>query len=231
MEAEIGTPVENLSATEPNTDLNNQISALQRKNTELIGERRRDRERMEQLQQQLEEIQAAQTQQQQQKLAESGEFKKLWEDAQETIRSLQSQIGDRDRQIDQLRQEFSAQTLKQAAVAAMSRAGALAPEQLYRLVETDLSERDGKPMAIRGGVELPLEDYLQTLRAPNSGFEHHFAPSGRSGMGTAVGRPATPGTPGDNPFRKGSEWNLTKQLVLMSENPEMAELLRREAAN
>ena len=64
------------------TDLAMQIEALRSKNTELIGERRRDKEAREALQRRLDEIETTQKAAQQQQLEQSGEFRTLWEEAQ-----------------------------------------------------------------------------------------------------------------------------------------------------
>jgi hypothetical protein len=38
-------------------------------------------------------------------------------------------------------------------------------------------------VAVSGGVEVPIGDYIANLKNPGSGYEHHFAASNRSGMG------------------------------------------------
>ena len=78
------------------SDLAAQIEALRAKNQELISERRKDRENRETLQKQLDELQLAQEQAQTTKLAESGEFRTLWEQAQETVAELKQQLADRE---------------------------------------------------------------------------------------------------------------------------------------
>ena len=66
-------------------DFATQLEALKAKNAELIGERRKDKEVREQLQKQIDDFKAAQEQAKTQKLAETGEYKTLWEEAQQTV--------------------------------------------------------------------------------------------------------------------------------------------------
>lgn len=210
------------------TDLAMQIEALRSKNTELIGERRRDKEAREALQRRLDEIETTQKAAQQQQLEQSGEFRTLWEEAQKTNADLRAQLQEREQKIDEIQTNYSREQLKARAIADLSAAGALAPDQLYRLVQDDLQSKDGTPIAIKGGVEVALTDYVAGLRNPGSGYEHHFAAQNRAGMGTTTApRPSVlPGTA--NPFRRES-WNITEQVRLLAENPDVAKLLKAEA--
>ena len=85
----------------------------------------------------------------------------------------------------------------------------------------------GKPVVLNGGVEQPLEAYLTNLRSPGSGYEHHFSASGKSGMGTAPGAAATIAPGLDNHWRTG---NITQQLLMTRDNPELAQALQAEAS-
>ena len=210
------------------TDLAMQIEALRSKNTELIGERRRDKEAREALQRRLDEIESTQKAAQQQQLEQSGEFRTLWEEAQKTNADLRAQLQEREQKINEIQTNYSREQLKARAIADLSAAGALAPDQLYRLVQDDLQSKDGTPVAIKGGVEVALTDYVAGLRNPGSGYEHHFAAQNRAGMGTTTApRPSVlPGTA--NPFRRES-WNITEQVRLLAENPDVAKLLKAEA--
>jgi len=210
------------------TDLAMQIEALRSKNTELIGERRRDKEAREALQRRLDEIESTQKAAQQQQLEQSGEFRTLWEEAQKTNADLRAQLQEREQKISEIQTNYSREQLKARAIADLSAAGALAPDQLYRLVQDDLQSKDGTPVAIKGGVEVALTDYVAGLRNPGSGYEHHFAAQNRAGMGTTTApRPSIlPGTA--NPFRRES-WNITEQVRLLAENPDVAKLLKAEA--
>ena len=218
-------PAQPVAGTE---DLSAQLEALKAKNSELINERRKDKENREKLQQQLDAIQAAQKQAEEAKLAESGEYKTLWDDAQTTISSLKQALAEKEAEVEQVKQGFSKEQLKAAAISQLSNAGALAPDQLYRLLEENLRSKDGQPVAVIGGVETPVAEYVANLKNPGSGYEHHFAASNTAGMGVA-GSARSTALPGQtNPWLKDS-FNVTEQMILLAKDPDRARILKAEA--
>jgi len=210
------------------SDLAAQIEALRAKNQELIAERRKDRETRETIQKQLDELKQAQETAQTTKLAESGEFRTLWEQAQETVADLKQQLAERESKISSMEASFSQEQLKSSAIAQLSTAGALAPDQLYRLVQENLRAKDGQPVAVVGGVEVPVGEYIANLKNPGSGYEHHFAASNRAGMGVTGSARATALPGQSNPWSQEG-WNVTQQMMMLSEDPDRARLLKAEA--
>ena len=210
------------------SDLAAQIEALRAKNQELIAERRKDRETRETIQNQLEELKQAQETAQTTKLAESGEFKTLWEQAQDTVADLKQQLAERESKISSMEASFSQEQLKSSAIAQLSSAGALAPDQLYRLVQENLRAKDGQPVAVIGGVEVPVGEYIANLKNPGSGYEHHFAASNRAGMGVTGSARATALPGQSNPWSQEG-WNVTQQMMMLSDDPDRARLLKAEA--
>jgi rhamnose utilization protein RhaD (predicted bifunctional aldolase and dehydrogenase) len=210
------------------SDLAAQLEALKAKNAELIAERRKDRDNREAIQTQLDELKTAQESAQTQKLAESGEFKTLWEQAQDTVADLKQQLAERESKISSMEASFSQEQLKSSAIAQLSGAGALAPDQLYRLVQENLRAKDGQPVAVVGGVEVPVGEYIANLKNPGSGYEHHFAASNRAGMGVA-GSARSTALPGQsNPWSQEG-WNVTQQMMMLADDPDRARLLKAEA--
>ena len=224
------TPVESV-APQPvadTSDLAQQLEALRAKNAELIGERRKDRETRETLQKQLDTLSAAQQEAKTQQLAQSGEYKTLWEDAQQTVSDLKQQLAAKEAETEQIRQGYTQEQIKSSTIAQLSSAGALAPDQLYRLLQENLRAKDGQPVAVAGGVEVQIGEYIANLKNPGSGYEHHFAATNRAGMGVA-GSARTSALPGQsNPWQKDS-WNITQQMLLLSQDPDKARLLKAEA--
>jgi chromosome segregation ATPase len=210
------------------SDLAAQLEAVKAKNAELINERRKDRENRENLQKQLDALQQAQEQAKTTKLAESGEYKTLWEEAQQTVAELKQQLSAKESEVDQIKQGFTQEQLKSAAIAQLSQAGALAPDQLYRLLQEQLRAKDGQPVAVVGGVELPVSDYIANLKNPGSGYEHHFAATNRAGMGVTGSARATALPGQSNPWSKDG-WNITQQMMLLAQDPDKARLLKAEA--
>ena len=224
------TPVET-GAPQPvadSSDLAAQLEALRAKNQELIAERRKDRENREALQQQIDDLRTAQETAKTAKLAESGEFKTLWEEAQNTVADLKQQLASKESEIEQIRQGFTQEQVKSAAISQLSNAGALAPDQLYRLLQENLRAKDGQPVAVVGGVEVPVGEYIANLKNPGSGYEHHFAATNRSGMGVTGSARATAFPGQANPWSKDS-WNVTQQMIMLTQDPDKARLLKAEA--
>jgi len=180
------------------------------------------------LQKQLDELKVAQESAQTQKLAESGEFKTLWEQAQDTVAELKQQLTERESKISSMEASFSQEQLKSSAIAQLSNAGALAPDQLYRLVQENLRAKDGQPVAVIGGVEVPVGEYIANLKNPGSGYEHHFAASNRAGMGVTGSARATALPGQSNPWSQEG-WNVTQQMMMLSDDPDRARLLKAEA--
>lgn len=205
-----------------------QIEALKAKNAELIAERRKDKENRETLQSQMDELRAAHDQIKTAKLTESGDYKTLWEDVQNTVTELKQQLAAKDAEMNELQQGYSKQQMRASTVSQLSQSGALAPDQLYRLIEDNLRTKDGQPVAVVGGVEVPVGEYLSNLKNPGSGYEHHFAATNRAGMGVA-GSARSTALPGQsNPWLKDS-WNFTEQMDLLNKDPDKARLLKAEA--
>jgi hypothetical protein len=115
------TPVEAIPpqpvAAPGSQDLSTQIEALRAKNAELIGERRKDKEARDTLQNQLDQLAQAQQEAKTQKLAETGEYRTLWEEAQQTVADLKQQITQRDATIEEIRTGFTKEQVRATAVA------------------------------------------------------------------------------------------------------------------
>ena len=211
------------------SDLSAQLEALKAQNFKLIGENRKSTESKEQLQRKLDEISRSQKEALTEKMAESGEFKTLWEEANKTAQDKQQQIADLERQLQDLRVSNETAAMQTSALSAISQAGAINAQQMLQLVQNGLKKsEDGSVKVLDGGVEQDLGVYLAKLKNPGSGFEHHFKPSTQAGMGA---KPST-GTAGAagiaNPWLEGSI-NLTRQMTLDNTEPELAAVLRREA--
>jgi hypothetical protein len=212
-------------AADATVNFQQQVDLLRAKNAELIGERRKDKERFDQLERQMQEVNERSNKQRQSKLAESGEHKKLWEEAQKTV-------AEREAELNQLRQDMvhekakaESQQVRSVATNAMAQMGVFAPDQLYQLMSQKLKLQGEDVKALDGGVEVSLAEFIGNLKNPGSGYEHFFSASRVSGMGTSPGSPSlTAGM--DNPY---TTRNFTQIIALENENPELARQLRAEA--
>ena len=212
-------------AAVPGADFAAQVELLKAKNAELIGERRKDKEKFDALEARLAELQERSNKQRQAKLAESGEHKALWEEAQKTVAQREAEIAELRSAMEQQSAKALEQQVRATATAAMAQSGVFAPDQLYMLMAQKLKMQDGRVAAIDGGVEVPLTEFITNLKNPGSGYEHFFSSSRVAGMGTSAGSPSlTDGM--NNPY---TTRNFTEMIRLETENPELARQLQAEA--
>jgi hypothetical protein len=163
-----------------------------------------------------------------QKLEEQGEYQRLWEEAKQTISQRDMEMQELQNQLQSVQSSAAQERLKAAALGKISQAGVIAPDQLYLLMAQNLREVDGQPVALNGGVEQPLGDYLAQLKNPGSGYEHFFSASGARGMGSASVNAASIAPGMRNPWRQES-FSLTEQFALQDSNPDLAAALQAEA--
>ena len=153
-------------AAVPGADFAAQVELLKAKNAELIGERRKDKEKFEALEARLTELQERSNKQRQAKLAESGEHKALWEEAQKTVAQREAELAELRAAMEQQSAKAVEQQVRATATAAMAQNGVFAPDQLYMLMAQKLKMNDGKVAAIDGGVEVPLTEFISNLKNP-----------------------------------------------------------------
>ena len=208
-------------------DLTAQLDLLKAKNQELIGEKRKVSQTVEDLQRQISELQQNTQQQKQAKLAESGEFQQLWKDATASVADRDKRINDLESQLQEREAAYQQQTIQARAVSAFQQAGVQQSDHMYQLIKDKLRLNDeGSVVALDGGVQTDLGSYLNNLKSPDSQFSYMFAGSGARGMGAVGSTPTTTG--GSNPYISK---NFTEILRLETDNPEMAARMKAQAAS
>ena len=177
----------------------------------------------------LDEVYQKQDAERKQKLEDQGQWKDLWEEANKTAQEKEQQILTLNQELENLKASNEAANTKSAALAAISNLGAINAEQTLSLLQDRLKKNnEGNVVVLNGGVEQDLNTYINNLRNPGSGWEHHFKASSAAGMG-AKPTPTSNVSPGmNNPWKDGSI-NITRQMALESTEPELAAVLKREA--
>ena len=177
----------------------------------------------------LDEVYQKQDAERKQKLEDQGQWKDLWEEANKTAQEKEQQILTLNQELENLKTSNEAANSKSAALAAISNLGAINAEQTLSLLQDRLKKNnEGNVVVLNGGVEQDLNTYINNLRNPGSGWEHHFKASSAAGMG-AKPTPTSNVSPGmNNPWKDGSI-NITRQMALESTEPELAAVLKREA--
>ena len=162
-----------------------------------------------------------------QALEDQGAFKPLWEEANKTNQDLQAENNQLKQTIEDLKNSNEAASTRTEALAAISNLGAINAEQTLSLMQSKLQRNaQGNVVVLNGGVEQDLNTYLSSLKNPGSGWEHHFKPSSAAGMGAKPTPVASTGEGQVNPWKTG---NITQQMIISNENPELAAVLKREA--
>ena len=160
-------------------------------------------------------------------LEEQGQWKTLWEEANKTAQEKEQQIINLSQQLEEMKNSHEAASTKTTALAAISNLGAINAEQTLALLQGKLQKNaEGKVVVLNGGVEQDLGVYLTSLKNPGSGWEHHFKPSTAAGMGAKPSPVGNVSGGSENPWKTG---NLTQQLIMENENPDLASVMKREA--
>ena len=162
-------------------------------------------------------------------LEEQGQWKTLWEEANKTAQEKEQQIVSLSQQLEDLKTSNELASTKTTALAAISNIGAINAEQTLSLLQNKLQKNaNGEVVVLNGGVEQNLTTYLTSLKNPGSGWEHHFKPSSAAGMGAKPSPVANASGGQVNPWKTG---NITQQMLLSEQDPQMAAVLKQEAQN
>ena len=162
-----------------------------------------------------------------QELEEQGQWKTLWEEANKTNQEMQQENMSLKQSLEDLKTSNEVASTKTTALAAISNVGAINAEQTLSLLQNKLQRNaNGEVVVLNGGVEQNLTSYLTSLKNPGSGWEHHFKPSSAAGMGAKPSPVANAGGGQPNPWKTG---NITQQMLLSEQDPQMAAVLKQEA--
>ena len=199
-----------------------QISALKKQAAEAD-------ERFQGIKVKLDEVYKNQNEKRLKTLEDQGQYKPLWEEANKTAQERQQQIGDLERQLQELKASNETAAMKTSALSAISQAGAINAEQMLQLVQGNLKKADdGRVVILDGGVEQDIAVHLAKLKNPGSGFEHHFKPTSSAGMGAKPSTGTASAAGMANPYADAT-FNLTRQMTLEESDPQLAAVLKREA--
>ena len=187
-------------------------------------------ERFQGIKAKLDEVYKKQDDQRKKTLEDQGQWKDLWEEANKTVQEKDQALSDLQRQLEDLKVSNEAAATRTSALAAISQSGAINAEQMLMLLQNNLHRNeDGTVSILDKGVKQDINTYLGNLKNPGSGFEHHFKPSSAAGMG-AKPTPNSVVSPGmANPWKEGSI-NITRQMQIDAQDPELAAVLKREAS-
>ena len=175
----------------------------------------------------LDDVYKQKDEQRKQELEDQGQWKTLWEEANKTAQEKEQKIMTLSQQLEEMKTTNEVASTKTTALAAISNLGAINAEQTLSLLQGKLQKNsEGKVVVLNGGVEQDLGAYLTSLKNPGSGWEHHFKPSSAAGMGAKPSPVANAGTGQPNPWKSG---NVTQQMLISEQDPQLAAVLKQEA--
>ena len=175
----------------------------------------------------LDEVYKKKEEQRKQELEDQGQWKTLWEEANKTAQEKEQKIMSLSQQLEDMKTSNEVASTKTKALAAISNLGAINAEQTLALLQGKLQKNaEGKVVVLNGGVEQDLNTYLSSLKNPGSGWEHHFKPSSAAGMGAKPSPIANASGGQVNPWKTG---NLTQQMLISEQDPQLAAVLKQEA--
>ena len=202
------------------TQYEEQIKALKKE----LAEKEEDRLGVKR---KLNEVYQQKENERKQELEDQGQWKTLWEEANKTAQEKDQQIMTLSQQLEEMKTSNEVASTKTTALAAISNLGAINAEQTLSLLQSKLQKNaEGKVVVLNGGVEQDLNTYLSSLKNPGSGWEHHFKPSSAAGMGAKPSPIANASGGQVNPWKTG---NLTQQMLLLEQDPQLAAVLKQEA--
>ena len=118
----------------------------------------------------LDEVYKKKDQERKQELEDQGQWKTLWEEANNTNQGLQQENMSLKQSLEDMKTSNELASTKTKALAAISNLGAINAEQTLALLQNKLQKNaEGKVVVLNGGVEQDLNSYLSTLKNPGSG--------------------------------------------------------------
>ena len=201
-----------------------QIANMQKDFAQKLAEKEEDRLGTKR---KLNEVYQKKKEEEQQVLENQGQYKTLWEEAKKTNQEMQQKINTLQQENENIKTSNEVASTKTTALAAISDLGAINAEQTLSLLESKLQRNaEGKVIVLEGGIEHDLNTHLSSLKNPGSGWEHHFKPSSAAGMGAKPSPVSNVSGGTVNPWKTG---NLTQQIIMENEDPDLAAVLKREA--
>lgn len=198
--------------------------ALLRNKLELVtADRQSERNEKRALQKQLEDAQRKLSERKQADLIEKEDYKGLHADLKTNYDSVLAERDALQQQLELAKVERQQDQIKANATNLFAQSGVNAPDHLMKILGDNLRlDENGAVVILSGGVQVPLNQHIQNLKSPGSGFEMFFSGTQARGM-SAVGSTS-------NAAGQGSwdSMSFSERLALEVENPEAAAQLKAQ---
>ena len=202
--------------TDPNAELLQRIQLLEQNNSKLLDEKKATLKTNEDLQRKLSERKQAD-------LIEKEDYKGLHADLKASYDLKCKELEAKSAELEQAKVERQQDQIKANATNLFAQSGVNAPEHLMKILGDNLRlDENGAVVILAGGVQVPLNQHIQNLKTPGSGYEMFFTGSGARGM-SAVG--STSNAAGQNSWESMS---FSERLALEVQDPEAAARLKAQ---
>ena len=197
-------------------ELLQRIQLLEANNAKLLDEKKATAKTNEDLQRKLSERKQAD-------LIEKEDYKGLHADLKNTYDTVVAERDALKQQLDAAKVERQQDQIRASATNLFAQSGVNAPEHLMKILGENLRlDENGAVAILAGGVQVPLNQHIQNLKTPGSGYEMFFSGSQARGM-SAVG--STSNAAGQNSWESMS---FSERLALEVQDPEAAARLKAQ---
>ena len=202
--------------TDQSAELLQRIQLLEANNAKLLDEKKATAKTNEDLQRKLSERKQAD-------LIEKEDYKGLHADLKTNYDTVVAERDALQQQLEAAKVERQQDQIRASATNLFAQSGVNAPEHLMKILGENLRlDENGAVAILAGGVQVPLNQHIQNLKTPGSGYEMFFTGSGARGM-SAVG--STSNAAGQNSWESMS---FSERLALEVEDPEAAARLKAQ---
>ena len=175
------------------------------------------------LKQQLEDMQRQLSERKQKDLIEKEDYKGLHADLKVNYDSVISERDALRNQLEQSKVERQQDQIKANATNLFAQSGVNAPDHLMKILGENLRlDENGSVVILSGGVQVPLNQHIQNLKNPGSGFEMFFSGSQARGMS------ATGSSPNSTGGKAWGSMSFTEQIAMLDSDPEGAARLQAQ---
>lgn len=165
----------------------NDVEVLKRKLDLTLQDNKSKGETNKALKKQLEDMQRQLSERKQAELIEKEDYKGLHADLKTNYEAKCAELEAKSAELERVKVERQQDQIKSSATNLFVQGGVNAPDHLMKILGENLRlDENGAVVILSGGVQVPLNQHIQNLKSPGSGFEMFFSGTQARGM-SAVG--------------------------------------------
>ena len=202
--------------TDQSAELLQRIQLLEANNAKLLDEKKATAKTNEDLQREL-------SKKHQDELIEKEDFKGLHAALKINLDDVSAERDAWKEKFEQSEVQRQQDQIRVSATNLFAQSGVNMPEHLMKILGENMRlDENGAVVILAGGVQVPLNQHIQTLKAPGSGFENFFIGSGARGMSASGQASATSGQ------ASWDSMSFSEQVAIEMQDPEKAARLKAQ---